>query len=260
LLAFHTKPPFNGSQFEHHRRTMELLRGFASAADAARDATFANSLADTLRSWDVGVERHSQSLAPEFREQVRGNSLAISELEHLRIDDPSIDVERAASRIWHIIRDLDIVRYKDQPVERKVVSGTKVLHHLLPNLVCPMDNEYTANFFGWNNFGSRPEQRFRYVFGRVAAIARAVSPQQYVGEGWNSSISKVLDNAIVGFCLSEDLMSSGKRNRRRKQAEDRAILAGLPKVLKEMGLAHLTRSELTEWLKKPPGTGLPPEG
>jgi hypothetical protein len=96
--------------------------------------------------------------------------MAVAELEDLRIDGPSIDVERAGHRIWLIVGDLDIVRYKSEPVKRKVVSGTKALHHLLPNLVFPMDNEYTATFFGWHDFGTDPEHRFK--FRQVAAIAR----------------------------------------------------------------------------------------
>jgi len=256
LQAFSASPPFNDSQLEHHRRTIDLLGGFANAADAARNERFADSLAATLKSWDVGAERHSQSLVPppQFREQLRSNSLAVAELEHLRIDDPSLDVERASRRIWLIIKGLDIVRYKDQPVGRKVVSGTKALHHLLPNLVLPMDNEYTATFFGWNDFGSRPEQRFRSVFRRVATIARTVSPQSYVGEGWNSSMSKVLDNAIVGFCLSEGLMSRSKERRK----ENAAIVRAIHKVAEQMGREDLRGDELIKWVQKElPGMDLP---
>ena len=172
LQTFNAKPPFSGSQFEHHRRTIELLRGFASASDAARDESFAESLAATLKSWDIGVERHRQFLVPpaEFSEQLRRSSLAFAELEHLRIDDRSMDEERAARRIWLIVRDLEIVRYKDRPVKRKVVSGTKALHHLLPDLVFPMDNEYTATFFEWRDFGVDSEPRFRYAFRRAPRL------------------------------------------------------------------------------------------
>ena len=175
--------------------------------------------------------------------------MAVAELEDLRIDCPPIDVERAASRIWLIIRDLDIVRYKGQPVKRKVVSGTKSLHHLLPGLVFPMDNEYTATFFGWHDFGTDPEHRFKSVFRQVAAIARTVSPQSYVGEGWNTSVSKVLDNAIVGFCRSQGIMSRNKCNRRKKQA--------VLNLLKEAGLADPL--EFARRLKEVAGTKLPPQ-
>ncbi|MGA3076179.1 MAG: hypothetical protein ABSG56_21120 [Bryobacteraceae bacterium] len=249
LHAFNTEPPFTRSQLEHHLLTIELLRRFATASDAARDEGFADSLAATLKSWDVGVERHGQTLLrpPEFRGQLRSISMAVAELEDLRIDGPSIDVERAGHRIWLIVGDLDIVRYKSEPVKRKVVSGTKALHHLLPNLVFPMDNEYTATFFGWHDFGTDPEHRFK--FRQVAAIARTVSPQSYVGEGWNTSVSKVLDNAIVGFCRSQGIMSRNKCNRRKKQA--------VLNLLKEAGLADPL--EFARRLKEVAGTKLPPQ-
>jgi hypothetical protein len=256
LLAFNAKPPFNGSQFEHHRRTIEFLRGFASAADAVRDEGFAGSLAATLKAWDIGVERHSQFLVPprEFTEQLRHTSLAVAELEHLRIDGPSMDEERAARRIWLILRDLDIVRYKDRPVKRKVVSGTKALHHLLPDLVFPMDNEYTATFFEWRDFGVDSEPRFKHAFRRVAAIARAVAPQSYVGEGWNTSVSKVLDNAIVGFCLSEGLKSRSKE----RNKENAAIIRAIHKLAEEMGRGDLKGDGLIKWVQKElPGMDLP---
>jgi len=106
---------------------MELRRSFASAADAARDETFAHALAATLKSWDIGGPCHGQLLVPPpaFKEQLRRILLAVVGLEHLRIDDPAMDDERAARLIWLIVKDLDIVRCKGRPVERKVVSGTK---------------------------------------------------------------------------------------------------------------------------------------
>jgi hypothetical protein len=240
LQAFNTNPPFKSRQLDCHRRTIELLRTFASAADAVRDESFAESLAATLEAWDVGVERHGQSLVPqaEFRRQLKKQSLAVGELECLRIgDDALMDDERVSSLIWHIIDDLDIVRCKDHPVKRKVVSGTKALHHLLPNLVPPMDNEYTATFFGLNGFGDRPEQGFRLVFRSVAATARVVSPQSYVGQGWNSSVSKVLDNAIVGFCRTEGLLS---RNKGRKKEGDALIgaLRDSPELMEQLKSAE----------------------
>ena len=262
LRAFNTKPPFRDFQLQDHRQTLELLSSFTSASDAARDGGFADSLADTLKSWGVGAERHNGALVPppEFREQLKSISLDVAGLEHLRIDDPAMDEERAARLVWLIIKDLDIVRCKGRPVERKVVSGTKTLHHLLPNLVFPIDNEYTGTFFEWTDFGHHPEEHFGSVFRQVAAIARAVSPQSYVGEGWNSSISKVLDNAIVGFCLSEGLMS---RNKSRNK-EKKAIIRTIHKLAKQMGREDLLEpgrsDELIKWmLKELPGAELPPQ-
>ena len=40
------------------------------------------------------------------------------------------------------------------------------------------------------------------MFPRFCHIARMVNASQYVGTGWHTSRTKVIDNAIVGFSLS----------------------------------------------------------
>ena len=40
-------------------------------------------------------------------------------------------------------------------------------------------------------------------------IARSVSPERYVIDGWNSSRTKVIDNAVVGFlCYLKTLVQN----------------------------------------------------
>jgi hypothetical protein len=64
-----------------------------------------------------------------------------------------------------------------------------------------MDREYTQTFFGWHNPQFQYGQRtcFAEAFGAFVQIARSVNPSQYVNTGWNSSRTKVLDNALVGL-------------------------------------------------------------
>jgi len=83
----------------------------------------------------------------------------------------------------------------------RIVLGSKALRHLLPELVVPIDREYTQRFFGWANptLQNFPERCFREAFAGFAAIAREANPAQYVGRGWHTSKTKVIDNAIVGL-------------------------------------------------------------
>ncbi len=87
------------------------------------------------------------------------------------------------------------------------MAGTKALHHLLPELVVPMDRVYTRTFFRWYmpQFQSDQRRVFEDAFGHFAAIARATDPERLVGPGWRTSRTKILDNAVVGFCLAEAL-------------------------------------------------------
>ena len=41
----------------------------------------------------------------------------------------------------------------------------------------------------------------RIVYNQFVNVARRVQPQQHVtGQGWRTSRSKILDNALIGFC------------------------------------------------------------
>jgi len=47
------------------------------------------------------------------------------------------------------------------------------------------------------------ERIFVKAFKDFCAVARATKPSRLVDEGWNTSSSKVLDNALIGYCQSE---------------------------------------------------------
>src|SRR5260221_103336 len=59
---------------------------------------------------------------------------------------------RTTAALWELSSTLGIVEN-----QAKLVAGTKALHHILPELVVPMDREYTQLLFGWQN------PRFQYA-------------------------------------------------------------------------------------------------
>jgi hypothetical protein len=83
-----------------------------------------------------------------------------------------------------------------------IVAGTKTLHHLLPDLVPPMDRAWTGAFFLWSAAAPRYAQAttFTRTFTGFAQVAQTVRPGQFVGGGWRTSRTKVLDNAAIGYC------------------------------------------------------------
>jgi len=69
----------------------------------------------------------------------------------------------------------------------------------------PIDRTYTAPFLGRmepHHFQNPVQEAktFGIAFESFRTIARSVNPTQYVGRHpWNTSRSKVIDNAIVGY-------------------------------------------------------------
>ena len=200
LAAFDKYRPFSRlGQYENHRHTIDRRIELGSAEKALQDEYFLKSLYATLKSWGIG-QRGSRLLSYDsFVTELRHHTCDIVSLDHLRIDDERIDIPDLTLRIERLVGSISIVDNAN-----KLVSCTKALHHILPDVVVPMDRQYTQHFFGWHNpeFQYDPNSCFRVAFHAFARIAKAVVLDHYVGQGWHTSPTKVLDNAGVGYCLS----------------------------------------------------------
>jgi hypothetical protein len=206
LSFYDARPPFDKlDQLNCHVRTIRLRRDLGTAYEAALNSEFCKSLYDTLWAWGIG-RRASRLVSLEaFAENIASRAPEISGLDGIAIDDPSLDVRQTAEKAWRVIESLGIV----ENISR-LVPGTKALHHLLPDLIVPMDRAYTQTFFGLHNpefQGQWGSQRpvFVKAFETFAWIARAAKVNSYVEDGqpWRTSRTKVIDNALIGYCIDE---------------------------------------------------------
>ena len=233
VLAFDEKPAFTRSgQLENHVKTIRLRYNLGSVSAAMQSSEFLDCLWSTLVSWGIG-SRASRLVEPEqFAEVLQRRAFAISELEDERLDSPGLRVQSIADKVWAIIDALGIVENK-----AKLVPCTKALHHLLPELIVPMDREYTGAYFGWraSDFQDRQERTIHHAFERFAQIASSVNPRQYVGSGWRTSVTKVIDNAIVAFCRIENLMSPSRGSVGTRMSNNVAQKTGVGKAKGKTG-------------------------
>lgn len=109
----------------------------------------------------------------------------------------SLDVDGTTRIVDRLISDLAVVDNR-----ARIVAGTKTLHHLLPDLIPPMDRAWTGAFFGWSLLDPQNNQTaiLTEALAAFAQIARATKPSRLVGAGWRTSLTKVLDNALIGQC------------------------------------------------------------
>lgn len=205
--SYDRQVPFQRSgQYEWHRMTIEARLRCGGARRALEDEAFGRLLYGTLQRWGIG--RRASVLVPlaEFRQRLLDQAAPISALEDARIDDEALDVPVVCERIWRVIENLGIVRNRSL-----IVPGTKTLHHVLPGLVPPMDRAWTGAFFLWSAAAPQNAQAatFARTFTGLAQVARAVEPARYVGQGWRTSRSKVLDNAVIGYCKLNEIRPAG---------------------------------------------------
>ena len=196
---------FTGPSLYFHFRTLEKLRAHSSPVDALDDTQYLEYLYATLTAW--GLHRMGPGGAKlvgfdTFEKSIREQKGLIKSIERMSLLElPRKDLEETENRLWRI---LDLIRVSES--RTKLVANSKTLHHILPDLMPPIDREYTlAFFYGNKTISGKDEQMFSEIYPRFHEIALECgdSIRAHVGQGFHTSATKVIDNAIVGFVLKE---------------------------------------------------------
>jgi hypothetical protein len=78
-----------------------------------------------------------------FTESIRSQAPTLAELWNLDIRSvPERDAPDVGAVVWEVISSLTVSTSRTS-----IVAGSKTLHHLLPDLVPPIDRQYTFQFF-----------------------------------------------------------------------------------------------------------------
>ena len=128
----------------------------------------------------------------------RNQGQEISKLSIFKIWELTYQRAREFSEvIWRVIAELKV-----GVGETKIVAGSKAHHHLLPELLPPIDREYTIRFFLHHttlNQGGRLAFMELYPAFHQIALSCREHIESLLGKGMHTSYTKVIDNAIVGF-------------------------------------------------------------
>ena len=195
LAEFNGAPPFTDWQWSCHKETIALRNDLGGTAKSIDSDEYLRSLYSTLVAW--GMDNKGAKLQPydKFAESVRKYKPGITALE--RVGAAQIDAD-IAGKMWRIIGGMQLSQTQSQ-----TVTGAKALHHLLPQLLPPIDRGYTRPFFRYYSpqFQYNQEGAFMRMLSYFAQIARRVDLGRYVGTAqWATSESKLIDNAIIGYC------------------------------------------------------------
>ena len=203
VSVFEEAEKFSGPSLYFHLRTLGCLQNWGSAAKAILSEDLFDWLYATLASW--GMHRMGKGNTKlrdlqEIKSSVRAQGTTIASLQGLSLCDISPSAVGQVGRdLWRLLSSLTV-----SIAEARIVANSKVLHHLLPRLIPPIDRTYTFNFFYNRNMLSIAEEdAFFEMFSRFHTIA--INNRDIiaglVGRGWNTSETKVIDNAIVGYVV-----------------------------------------------------------
>jgi len=201
LQAYGRSPPFKAAdQLSLHRQTIARRRELGSVEAALDDADFLHLVHETLSAWGIGKQGSHLRPYNGFAKALRYQARAIAGLDSTCIDDPALDAVAVGRQLFALIAQLDLVQD-----EAKLVAHSKALHHLVPELLPPIDRAWNGGRFFYLH---SPEMQYHQDvwFGKAWSafvyIARKAQLGKYVThQGWRTSRSKLLDNALIGYCL-----------------------------------------------------------
>ncbi len=203
--AFDRSRTYTGPGVYFHVKAIAARRTHASVTDALADDQFVDYLYATLASW--GLHRMGPGYTKladirDMKSSLQRQAGRIERLDGLRLEEASEDqVDDLAASIWDILQQL-----RAGIGSTLLVANSKALHHVLPDLVPPIDRNYTLNFFLGRPYIRRGHDAdyFKVLFPLFREIAvscqcsiqaRIVDPPR----GMNTSVTKVIDNAILGY-------------------------------------------------------------
>ncbi len=205
VRSFDASRQFGGPSVYFHVKTIEALARHLTAVDALGDDLFFDYLYATLASWGLhrmGPGKTKLGDLDDLKASFRKQASNIEQVQQLRIEQlGSGEVRGVAEAAWEIMANLRV-----GIGQTLLVANSKALHHLLPGLIPPIDRNYTLRFFVGRPYihSGRDAAYFQAIYPLFHEIAVRCSSGIHgfiatPSEGMNTSVTKVIDNAILGF-------------------------------------------------------------
>ena len=209
VMHFDNTPLFSGPSLYFHKKVINTLSQIG-IQKAIENELFLEYLYATLASW--GLHRMGDTNTKlvdfeKFKGSIHGNKDMILGLK----DEKITNINKNSNIIDHLEKLIDNLKIGEG--ETKLIFNSKTLHHLLPNLIPPIDRQYTLLFF-YNSTGPPCiENCFSEIYPKFVEIALSRKDDiiKKVGTGFHTSESKVVDNAIVGYVLKNNLKDQKKK-------------------------------------------------
>ena len=166
----------------------------------------------TLIAWNMNGRGAKLNDFELFKKSIRENKERINGLKKYRIEELNEEnKENVLDIIKELFEKLDLVgkSWTGNKIKSKLVTFSKTLHFLLPNLLVPIDRRYTLDFFYSNKMvPTNPDLKkndekqlviFNELFRKFCELSQSYNLRKYIDSKWNANIPKIMDNAIIGY-------------------------------------------------------------
>lgn len=179
-----------GPDLYFYRKVINKRRGSPLEKLFSEDY-FIELLYATLVAWDMNARGAKMKYFDEFKESVLKNRKAFEELESLKITQIKEEgFPEVKEKIKELYDDLHVMQ-----TSKRLVSNSKIMHFILPDLIMPMDGKHTLVFFSGNT--NETTGKFLDIIECSWKVARGIDLNKFLDGEWNLSAPKVIDNAII---------------------------------------------------------------
>jgi hypothetical protein len=144
LDAYYANEIFGGPSVYFHKKVIACIRQ-NDYEGLFRDEHFIEYIYATLASWGMhrmGPKGSKMRNFEDFKDSIQTNRSTFLELHKFTIEKLTNDDKKVVYPMLELLLDnIDVMQS-----ESKLVGSSKVIHHLLPDLVPPIDREYTLRF------------------------------------------------------------------------------------------------------------------
>ncbi len=187
IAQINTKYPGGPDLHFYHR----ILDKFPRVSSFLACDTCIEILYATLVSWDMNCRAAKMKDYADFKSNLQGNSSAFQVVETSSVSFTWTNRGTVIQSLSTLFDSLALMKTNE-----RVVSNSKCLHFVFPNLCPPMDNLTFENLYG--KHAAATKARFLEVLDFSYDILAGIqNPLQYLDTQWNTCETKLVDNAII---------------------------------------------------------------
>jgi hypothetical protein len=201
LDYFNSNNKFSGPSTYFHQKTIGKIRAARDYNSLLDDTYFLELLYATLVSWGMHTMGKKGPKMAKFEDFKAGIAAARQHLIELQQYKLHTLTDNQFNQIKPLLRTV-FEKLKTMASGSRLVGNSKVIHHLLPDLAPPIDRTHTLKFFYGHMYITKGEiELFVEFFEKFIKIARSINAENYQFTAFNTSIPKIIDNAIMGFVM-----------------------------------------------------------
>jgi len=182
-----------GASLRLYKEVLSCRKSSKKVVDFLRNDSNLELMHRTLIEWDMNSRGAKIEDLEPFKHNIVDNINSFQEIENAGEYIQNIsNIDNLCKRLKTIYNNLKIMKS-----DAKLVSNSKLLHFVFPNLLLPIDRKYSLTYF-YGNTGDSLNKYLEIIRFSHRLAKQDINWANYIDkQNWNTGIPKIIDNAII---------------------------------------------------------------